>query len=96
MTKQSQNLMKMPTLNMRPYQLGALETKGKDRGFELKLTLKESDYKFKLGESIYYGYPLEHSGRIEGILTKNKFNFANINLRNYELVRKNYNIDHID
>lgn len=29
--------------------------------------------KFKIGEPIFYGYPLEHSGRIEGILTKHNF-----------------------
>ena len=76
--------------------MGKLANRGKDRGFELKLTLKESDYKFKLGEPVYYGYPLEHSGRIEGILIKNKFVCADINLKSYELVRKNYNIDRLE
>ena len=43
---------------------------------------------FKLGETVFFGYPQEHSGRIEAILTKNKFIYVDsesFQLKNYEL-----------
>jgi hypothetical protein len=79
----------MPTLKMRPYEVTALREK--EKGLELKLMLKEfEDEKFKIGEQIYYGYPLEHSGRIEGILTKGNFLYTKeIVLDKYDFIYRN-------
>jgi hypothetical protein len=43
--------------------------------FLLEITEPE-DKSIKLGNHIYYGFPLEHSGRIEAILTRESFLFS--------------------
>lgn len=66
--KGDEALLKMPTLYMKPFKSG----KYKERKQTFYTITLQNDEKLevKLGEGIFYGYPSEHSGRIEGILTR--------------------------
>lgn len=52
----------MPTLHMKKFEV--LSVKNHKNLYELKITLKNNEKEYKMGEQVYYGYPLEHSGRI--------------------------------
>jgi hypothetical protein len=81
-----EKLLKMPSLYMREFKLKPIVRESIVR-FEVELQQEAAKEYFKLGEPVFYGYPTEHSGRIEAILTKSKFVFAdseNFALRNYQ------------
>ena len=79
---------------MRHYKV--LGVSNQQKLYELKIILTNEKETFKLGEQVYYGYPLEHSGRIEGILTPSTFlSFPDVKLSNYEFIRKNVAASHL-
>ena len=79
-----EKLLKMPSLKMRQFDVAAEKM---DKKTTIKLMLNQQEGKFKLGETIFYGYPLQHSGRIEAILTKTNLVYSNsFDFYNYDFM----------
>lgn len=82
----------MPTLNMKDHQV-ILEDDKRSTRYLLEITEPE-DKTLKLGNHIYYGFPLEHSGRIEAILTRDSLQYSpDFRPENYALgdISRDYN-----
>lgn len=82
--KYGEKVLLMPTLEMKEHQ-ACLEDDKRSIRFLLEITEPE-DKTIKLGNHIYYGFPLEHSGRIEALLTREGFQYSpDFNPLNYYL-----------
>ena len=62
----------MPTLTMKEFS-SRLKQAGRDTHLEVQLHHEPSKDEFKLGRTVYYGYPVEHSGRILAYITSKSF-----------------------
>lgn len=58
----------MPSLSMRKFKSKAVKQK---YSVQYNITIENEEKKdLKLGECVFYGYPNEHSGRVQAILSK--------------------------
>jgi hypothetical protein len=96
-----ETLLKMPSLSMRPFEFKPVVVNRRDNRvdirFGVKLTESESQ-NYKLGEAVFYGYPIEHSGRVEAILTKKDFHAisSSMNLKKYQRIIQNNSFDSVE
>lgn len=67
-SKYGEKVLLMPTLDMKDHQ-AILEDDKRSLKFLLEITEPE-DKTIKLGNHVYYGFPLEHSGRVEALLSR--------------------------
>ena len=65
-------LYKMPSLTIRPFNSNVIVSRSK-KSFVVRVIAAEEEERIKLSSEVFYGYPLEHSGQIEGILSYNSF-----------------------
>lgn len=89
--KYGEKVLLMPTLDMKEH-IASVEDDKRALRFLLEITEPE-DKTIKLGNHIYYGYPLEHSGRVEALLTREGFQYSpDFNPLNYYLdsISKDY------
>lgn len=63
MSAGEEKLLKMPSLYMRPFTMKPVKRDYETR-FEVELQQEPAKEYFKLGETVFFGYPQEHSGRI--------------------------------
>lgn len=93
-TPGDEKLLKMPSLSMRPFEFKPVVVNRRDNRAEVRFGVKltePANQAYKLGETIFYGYPIEHSGRIEAILTKKDFYAvsSSMNIKKYQRIIQN-------
>ena len=68
-------LYRMPSLTIKQVEAIVKETKRGNRSYNLRV-MEPDAAEIKMGEQVFYGYPLEHSGEVEAILTRGEFKFV--------------------
>ena len=71
-----EKLLKMPTLHMRKF-ASRMQIGGRDTHLEIQVEHEPAHNEFKTGQMVYYGYPVEHSGRVQAYITSKHFHAIN-------------------
>lgn len=79
----------MPSLKVKSFFSSEEKDKRGKKYYVLELKA-DKEAKFKVGEEVFYGYPLEKSGKVEAVLSKEEFNYSNNEFDSY-----NYDIDRL-
>lgn len=66
----------MPTLKIRNFFSNQERDKRGKKYYVLELKT-DQEVEYKVGEEVFFGYPLEKSGKIQAFLTREKFIFSN-------------------
>jgi hypothetical protein len=83
------HLVKMPSLKTKSFFSTELKDKRDKKYFVVEMK-SEQNTKFRVGEEVFYGYPLEKSGKIQAVLSPEEFVSDNneFYVDNYEEMRK--------
>lgn len=65
----------MPSLKIKTFEPIIKSSKRDTINFNMKI-LQPDITEVKMGSQVFYGYPLEHSGEVQAVLTKSDFKFT--------------------
>lgn len=72
---QPTKLLRMPSLKIKMFEPIVKTSKRDLISYNIKI-LEPDITEVKMGSQVFYGYPLEHSGEVQAVLTKSEFKYT--------------------